>query len=89
LKGFNSEITGFFYFAGSLLRWPAQHTSDFLYFHGYILFIYALFAISGLGLVLLAGALAPLFFAIYKGLPLDCLDYQAAMLREGEQRNPT
>ena len=32
-------------------------------------------------------ALAPLMLAIYKGLPLDCLDYEAAMLREFSKRN--
>ena len=76
-------MKGLLFFAGSLLRWPPKKPKQFLYFHAYIIFIYGLTSIfNGSGFVFTAGMLAPLFFAIYQGLPLDCLDYKSAISRE-------
>ena len=82
LKGLDSQINGFLFFAGSLLRWPPQNPKQFLYFHIYILLIYFLFWTTGLGLLLVIGALGPLCLAISKGLNVDCLSYEAAISRE-------
>jgi len=83
----DSQIKGFLYFAGSLLRWPPQKPREFLYFHLYIVVVYILFWSTGLGLFLVAGALGPLCLAISKGLTIDCLSYEAAMAREFSKAN--
>ena len=77
-------MKGFLFFAGSLLRWPPQQPQQFLLFHAYIGLVYLLtyFASSAQGFIFTLGMFMPLFLAIIKGLPLDCLDYQAAMIRE-------
>ena len=82
VKGLDSQIKGFLYFSGSLLRWPPQKPSEFLYLHIYILLIYFIFWSTGLGLFLVMGALGPLCFAIFQGLSIDCLSYEAALSRE-------
>ncbi len=33
----------------------------------------------------LVGIIGPLLLAIYRGLPLDCLDYEKAILKENQQ----
>ena len=81
-------MTGFLFFAGSLLRWSAQKPKEFLLLHGYILIIYGVtsllnsYSFRGAGLILTAGAFAPLFLGISRGLPLDCLNYKSAAARE-------
>ena len=82
MNGLDSQLKGFLFFVGSLLQWPPKQPGQFLYFHLYILIVYALFAVSGLGLFLVLGAIAPLALAICKGLPLDCLAYEEAIRRE-------
>ena len=82
MKGLDSQIKGFLFFAGSLLRWPPKEPRQFLLFHFYILVIYALHSLTGLGFFLVAGALGPMVWAICQGLPLDCLAYEAALERE-------
>ena len=76
-------MKGFLFFAGSLLRWAPQKPKEFLLLHAYILLVYGLTYISnGSGLIFTLGMCAPLFLAIYQGLPLDCLDYKSAIDRE-------
>ncbi len=81
-------MKGLMFFSGSLLRWSVAKPKDFLFFHGYILFVYALNFLAHMvsfdasGLILTLGALGPLCLAISRGLPLDCLDYKAAIIRE-------
>ena len=82
LKDLNSQINGFLYFTGSLLRWPPQKPLEFLYYHLYILIVYFLFWSTGLGLILVVGAIAPLCLGLSKGLSLNCLSYEAAVARE-------
>lgn len=82
VTGLNSQINGFLYFSGSLLRWPPQRPKEFLYFHLYILFVYILFWSSGIGLILVLGAFGPLCWLISKGLNTDCLSYEVALERE-------
>ena len=81
-------MTGFFYFLGNTLRWPALKPKEFLSLHSYIAFIYLItFAlsknqVSQANLVFTLGILAPLLIAIGQGLPIDCLDYKKALLKE-------
>tara|TARA_B100000700_G_scaffold311742_1_gene394387 strand:- start:133 stop:396 length:264 start_codon:yes stop_codon:yes gene_type:complete len=82
VKSFDSQLNGFLFFAGSLLRWPPQKPTEFLYFHIYILAVYLIFWLTGLGLFLVVGALGPFCFALYKGVATDCLSYEAAIARE-------
>tara|TARA_Y100001968_G_C19079168_1_gene582154 strand:- start:422 stop:682 length:261 start_codon:yes stop_codon:yes gene_type:complete len=78
----------FLFFLGSLIRWPAQRTKDFLIFHSYLLIIYLITYLAkplsqGLSSFLFTiGMMLPLFLAIYRGLPLDCLNYQSVIERE-------
>ena len=82
------EMKGFLFFCGSLLRWPAQSPKKFLYLHLYILMIYLItylsrvFSLNASYLLFTAGVLGPIMYAIYRGLPLDCLDYKSAIKRE-------
>ncbi len=86
-------MKGFLFFAGSLLQWPGKEPRQFLYFHGYVLIVYFVAFLASLsqanlaGLIYTSGAIAPLMFAISKGLPLDCLDYKAAITRENQLRS--
>ena len=77
-------MKGFLFFTGSLLQWPPKKPRQFLLFHGYIIVIYGLTSLAsqGEGLIFTVGMCAPLFLAIYRGLPLDCLDYKSAISRE-------
>ena len=82
------EIKGLFYFFGSLMRWPVQNIKEFLLFHLYILGLYLVtyltrsLSINASSFIFTIGAMTPLMIAIYKGLPLDCLDYKASIERE-------
>ncbi len=81
-------MKGFLFFAGSLIQWPPKRPNQFLFFHAYILLIYActylaqLASFNGSGFIFSVGMLGPLFYAIFRGLPLDCLDYKSAIQRE-------
>ncbi len=92
MESLGSYLKGFLFFSGSVLQWPGKDPKQFLYFHGYILIVYFIAFIAGLaqsnldGLIYTAGAIAPIMFAISKGLPLDCLDYKAAIVREEKSR---
>ena len=82
------EIKGFLFFLGSLMRWPVQKPKDFLLFHLYIIALYVItyslkpVSLNASYLAFTLGVLYPLMNAIYKGLPLDCLNYEAAIKRE-------
>ena len=75
------------------MQWPGKKPSQFLYFHGYILIVYVIAFLVNLaspdsvGLIYTVGALAPLMVAIFNGLPVDCFDYEAAILREYDSKS--
>ena len=77
-----------FYFLGSLVRWMALNPSKWLVFHLYVSFVYFIAFITssysfwGDGLILILGVFGPLFYSICNGLPLDCLDYNAYIIKE-------
>ena len=81
-------MTGFLYFLGNTLRWPALKTKEFISLHAYLLVIYLITYILGqngvnqANLVFTIGILAPLLIAIGQGLPVDCLDYKTALGKE-------
>ncbi len=81
-------MKGILFFLGSIIRWPVQNTKGFLILHFYLLGIYGitfLIRYIGLGvynLVFKIGLIAPIFYLIYNGLPLDCLNYKSAIKRE-------
>ena len=83
-------MTGFLYFLGNTLRWPALKPKEFLLLHAYLLSIYLItFALSQNGInqanfVFTVGILAPLLKSIGQGLPIDCLDYKSALVKELE-----
>ena len=85
-------MTGFLYFLGNTLRWPALKPKEFLSLHAYLSFIYLItFALSQnqitqANLFFTIGILAPLLFAIGQGLPIDCLDYKTALIKELETK---
>ncbi len=60
----------------------------FLVFHGYLLFVYFLTftaksnSLSSYGLIFTLLVISPLFLAISRGLPVDCLNYENAINRE-------
>ena len=82
------EIKGFLFFAGSLLRWPAQKPRQFFTLHLYILLVYLVtylvkpLSINFSHLVFTISVIAPCMLAIARGLPLDCLNYRSAINRE-------
>ena len=73
---------------GSTFRWPVQKTNEFFVFHIYLLGVYAItFLLKSIGLefsnlIFTIGLIAPIGYLIYNGLPLDCLNYKAAIERE-------
>ncbi len=81
-------MTGFLYFLGNTLRWPALKPREFLSLHGYFSVIYILtFVLSNnnvnqANLIFTLGILTPLLISIGRGLPVDCLDYKTALLKE-------
>ncbi len=76
------------FFLGSAIRWMGSDPTRFLYFHLYLLSVYVLtlFAKSGSSdayrLIFTVGIIAPIFISINKGLPLDCLNFEAALKKE-------
>ena len=85
-------MTGFLYFLGNTLRWPALKPKEFLSLHAYLIIIYLItFLLSQNGinqanLIFTIGILAPLLKAIAQGLPTDCLDYKTALIKELESK---
>ncbi len=81
-------MKGFLFFLGSWFRWPVLKPSQFLFFHAYLSLVYLftyLFKSLSLNLsyfIFTVGIISPLMYAISKGLPLDCLNYRAAINRE-------
>ena len=81
-------MKGVLFFLGSIFRWPVQNTKEFLALHFYLLGIYGItFLLSNIGLavsnlIFTVGLMAPIGYLIYKGLPLDCLNYKSAIKRE-------
>jgi len=81
-------MKGVLFFLGSIFRWPVQKTNEFLIFHAYIFGIYGItFILRNIGLgftnlIFTVGFVAPIGYLIFKGLPLDCLDYKSAIKRE-------
>ncbi len=86
-------MKGVFFFLGSIFRWPVQKTNEFIILHIYLLGIYGItFLLRNIGLnlsnlIFTVGLLAPIGFLIYKGLPLDCLNYKSAIERELSSQN--
>ena len=86
-------MTGFFYFFGNILRWPALKPKEFLSLHAYLIIIYLItFTLSRnevnqANLVFTLGIWAPLLIAIGQGLPLDCLDYKTALIKETKNKD--
>ena len=83
-------MTGFLYFLGNTLRWPALKPKEFFSLHAYFLIIYLITFILSTNhvdqsnLVFTLGILAPLLIAIGQGLPIDCLDLNSSLLKESE-----
>ena len=81
-------MKGFLFFIGSSFRWPVKNTKEFLILHVYLIGIYGItFWLRGIGLeatnlIFTVGLIAPIFYLIYNGLPLDCLNYKSAIKRE-------
>ena len=81
-------MKGVLFFLGSISRWPVQSTNQFLLLHIYLLGIYGLtFLLKNAdlnfsNLVFTVGLLSPIGYLIFKGLPLDCLNYKSAIKRE-------
>tara|TARA_Y100001968_G_C19060988_1_gene573791 strand:+ start:331 stop:609 length:279 start_codon:yes stop_codon:yes gene_type:complete len=86
------EIKGFLFFLGSLMRWPVENTKSFLSFHLYIICLYVItfmfrsWSINAANFIFTLGVLFPLMRAIYRGLPLDCLNYKSAVEKEFMKR---
>ena len=86
-------MKGILFFLGSIFRWPVQDTNKFLILHFYLLGIYGItFLIRNIGLgvynlIFTIGLMAPIFYLIYNGLPLDCLNYKSAINRELNSQN--
>ncbi len=65
----------------------------FLIFHAYISFAYFVTFVArsnashAQGLVFTLLVMSPLFFAISKGLPIDCLGYEMAIKKETQLEN--
>ena len=83
-------MTGFLYFLGNTLRWPALKPKEFFSLHGYFSIIYLITFILSTNhvdqsnLVFTLGILAPLLIAIGQGLPIDCLDLKSSLLKESK-----
>ena len=83
-------MTGFLYFLGNTLRWPALKPKEFFSLHAYFSIIYLITFILSTNhvdqsnLVFTLGILAPLLIAIGQGLPIDCLDLNSSLLKESK-----
>ena len=81
-------MKGILFFLGSIFRWPVQNIKEFLILHVYLLGIYGItFLLRSIGLqvsnlIFTVGLMAPIVYLIYNGLPLDCLNYKSAIIRE-------
>ncbi len=81
-------MKGAFYFIGSFLRWLVQKPSQSSVLAIYLIIFHISIGVAksyfseSLALVVLIGVLAPFMYAIAKGLPLDCLNYEAAINKE-------
>ena len=81
-------MTGFLYFLGNTLRWPALKPKEFFFLHAYFSIIYLItFTLSKnhigqSNLIFTLGILAPLLIAIGQGLPVNCLDVESSLLKE-------
>ncbi len=81
-------MTGFLYFLGNTLRWPALKPKEFLSLHAYFIIIYLITftlsnnQVSQSNLVFTLGILAPLLIAIGQGLPTNCLDFKSSLQKE-------
>ena len=86
-------MKGFLFFLGSIFRWPVQKTNEFLTLHIYLVGVYGItFLLRNIGLsfsnlIFTIGFVAPIGYLIYKGLPLDCLNYKSAIEREFSSPN--
>ena len=83
-------MTGFLYFLGNTLRWPALKPKEFFSLHAYFSIIYLITFILSTNqvdqsnLVFTLGILAPLLISIGQGLPIDCLDLKSSLLKESK-----
>tara|TARA_B100001029_G_scaffold60813_1_gene49211 strand:+ start:243 stop:500 length:258 start_codon:yes stop_codon:yes gene_type:complete len=81
-------MTGFLYFLGNTLRWPALKPKEFFTLHAYFTVIYLLTFtlsknnVSQSSLVFTLGILGPLLIAIGQGLPINCLDFKTSLKKE-------
>ena len=81
-------MTGFLYFLGNTLRWPALKPKEFFTLHAYFTVIYLLTYtlsknnVSQSSLVFTLGILGPLLIAIGQGLPINCLDFKTSLKKE-------
>ena len=81
-------MTGFLYFLGNILRWPALKPKEFFSLHAYFSIIYLITLtlskndVNQSNLVFTLGILAPLLIAIGQGLPVNCLDYRSSLIKE-------
>ena len=81
-------MTGFLYFLGNTLRWPALKPKEFFFLHAYFSIIYLITftlsenQVSQSNLVFTLGILAPLLISIGHGLPVDCLDMKSSLIKE-------
>ncbi len=81
-------MTGFLYFLGNILRWPALKPKEFFSLHAYFSIIYLITftlsknQVSQSKLVFTLGILAPLLIAIGQGLPTNCLDLKSSLIKE-------
>ncbi len=77
-----------FFFLGSAIRWMGSEPRRFVYFHLYLfaLYLVTLFLKNGSSdiyrFIFTLGVMAPFLIAIYKGLPLNCLDLDEAIKKE-------
>ena len=81
-------MKSFLFFLGSAIRWMGNDPKRFLFFHLYLLCVYLFtyFAKEGsfdiYRLIFTVGIIAPVFISINRGLPLDCLNFEAAIKKE-------
>ena len=86
-------MKGVLFFLGSIFRWPVQKPKEFVFLHTYLTGIYGItFLLRNIGFnssnfVFTIGLVAPIGYLIYKGLPLDCLNYKSAIQRELSSQN--
>jgi len=78
----------FLFFLGSAIRWMGSQPSRFLFFHLYLSCVYLFTYLAKTGsleiyrLIFIVGIFSPFLLAIYRGLPLNCLDFDSAIKKE-------